>query len=263
MSTSDGVGTLHFRRAFVPAHIKGMNSCGRSRRPSGSPAGGQFSPEDRDEVVIELSGEAPSASEWADYGFVDSTVIEAWGGAGFDAAGARRWSDLGYDPESADDLRSEAAARSDIGYDIEAAKRGDARRAALSDGPVSSDDEQAAGLTGAMLILANERWRRDQDRQHQILQAMVNQIGGGNIAAISGGRVGRAGATAVNLPVSNGYVVRVEYVPGRDTYRVERLRTHRGVARSHGSVEDVYADQLGEVAYRASCFHDGPFGDGG
>lgn len=81
---------------------------------------------------------------------------------------------------------------------------------------------------------------------------MLRQIGGMNVLAISGGRVIQADTNTVRLPVACGYAVEVEYVPGSDTYTVRR--TYRG--RIKASRERVYCDEVGEAAYRASCYRD-------
>jgi hypothetical protein len=84
---------------------------------------------------------------------------------------------------------------------------------------------------------------------------LVAQIGRGNILAISGGRVLRR-PTGVTLPVSNGYSVTVD-LNWDDTYVVKRLFTRSGRVWVKGERRDVYCDDVGEVAYRASCFRNG------
>ena len=85
---------------------------------------------------------------------------------------------------------------------------------------------------------------------------LLQQIGNMNVMAISGGRTegvyNSSGQTVgVNLPVSNGYSV-VVYLDASDTYVVERC--YRDNVK--GSVDYVYGDNVGEIAYRASCFKD-------
>lgn len=103
-----------------------------------------------------------------------------------------------------------------------------------------------------------------------VIDTMLRQIGWGNVAAISGLRWIEVDPYTVKLPVSNGYSVEVELDPN-DTYTVRRVFTRRPkaspadwrpepVATVKGAVSNVYADQVGEVAYRASCFRDGKFG---
>jgi hypothetical protein len=99
------------------------------------------------------------------------------------------------------------------------------------------------------------------DYQLEICRTMESQIGRMNILAISGGRVNRTDYTTLSFPVSAGYTVEVEYVEGRDLHTVRRVFT-RGTKRwIKGEVTHVYAEDLGEIAYRASCFRDGAFGE--
>lgn len=89
-------------------------------------------------------------------------------------------------------------------------------------------------------------------------QELLNQIGRSNVLAISGGRVRLVGDTLV-LPVGNGYTVEID-LAGNDTYTVRRVFT-RGVKRwIKGECVNVYCDQVGEVAYVASCFRSYEFG---
>ena len=85
-------------------------------------------------------------------------------------------------------------------------------------------------------------------------QAMLDQIGRMNVLAISGGRV-RATEHGVELPVSNGYRVRVDYNEGADDYTVRRVLVRGAKEFEKGAPrERVYADQVGEIAYRAGMF---------
>ncbi len=95
---------------------------------------------------------------------------------------------------------------------------------------------------------------------------LCDQIGIMNIFAISGGRVLIDGATyneqdkttqQVELPVAYGYRVRIT-LGWDDTYTVSRVivkNTKKGISEViKGTVEGVYCENLGEVAYQASCF---------
>jgi hypothetical protein len=93
---------------------------------------------------------------------------------------------------------------------------------------------------------------------------LINQIGLGNVFAISGGRVYIDGATfhnglteQVELPVAYGYRVRI-LLGWDDTYTVQRVivkNTKNGIVETiKGSIEGVYFTEVGEVAYQASCF---------
>ena len=91
---------------------------------------------------------------------------------------------------------------------------------------------------------------------------LTNQIGRGNVLAISGGRVeiqydGTVAdpVAAVILPVRYGYAVRIT-LAANDTYTVERIFTRSGRTTVRGVRENVYCDEVGEIAYRASCFRD-------
>lgn len=78
---------------------------------------------------------------------------------------------------------------------------------------------------------------------------LIAQIGKMNLWAISGGRVQIDSQGAVVLKVGNGYAVRI-VLEGNDTYTVQRLwRTN-----VKGEARNVYADEVGEVAYVASCY---------
>lgn len=93
-----------------------------------------------------------------------------------------------------------------------------------------------------------------------IARTMLRQIGTGNVLAISGGRVRHLAPGRIEMPVHYGYSVIVEYDAARDLYDVHRVFT-RGLVRTFkGSVFGVYADHVGDVAYRASCYRD-PFGE--
>jgi hypothetical protein len=96
-------------------------------------------------------------------------------------------------------------------------------------------------------------------------QELIAQIGHMNVLAISGGRVhsivdDEGETVEVQLPVGKGY--RVSITLGfMDTWTVRREYVRKGVATVKGVQEDVYFDEVGEVAYRASCFVNVPFGE--
>lgn len=87
---------------------------------------------------------------------------------------------------------------------------------------------------------------------------VIAQIGRMNIAAISGLRVGRR-ATGITLPVGSGYSVTVD-LDWNDTYTVRRVFKRGPKVWLKGEQRNVYCDEVGEVAYRASCFRNGPWG---
>lgn len=81
---------------------------------------------------------------------------------------------------------------------------------------------------------------------------IVRQIGMGNLLSISGGR--RYGiADGIELPVSNGYWVRVQ-LTADDDYIVSRLFRRAGKEVIKGQRDRVYANQVGSATYFASCF---------
>lgn len=86
---------------------------------------------------------------------------------------------------------------------------------------------------------------------------LLGQIGRMNVFAISGGRVGviveNGETVGIELPVSNGYRVSIK-LGWDDTWTVSRQFVRKGVVSDKGTIEGVYADQVGEVAYQASCF---------
>ena len=83
---------------------------------------------------------------------------------------------------------------------------------------------------------------------------LIAQIGWGNIRAISGGRILRHG-TGVILPVRYGYKVTVD-LAANDTYTVRRLFVRGAKVFTKREWTGVYADQVGEIAYQASCYLD-------
>lgn len=94
--------------------------------------------------------------------------------------------------------------------------------------------------------------RPDGAYAHCDTVVLVEQIGTANVFAISGGRIGRFD-TGVVMPVARGYWVTVNYVAD-DTYTVRRVFYRGDTVTVHYEVEGVHADQVGEVAYRASLW---------
>jgi hypothetical protein len=92
---------------------------------------------------------------------------------------------------------------------------------------------------------------------------LIAQIGRMNIFAISGGRVGvireNGETVGIELPVSNGYRVSIK-LGWDDTWTVSRQFARAGVVFEKGTLSSVYADQVGESAYQASCFRNVEFG---
>lgn len=92
-------------------------------------------------------------------------------------------------------------------------------------------------------------------------QTIVQQIGRMNVLAISGGRV-EVRETGITLPVGKGYSVEID-LNFMDLYDVKRVRSRVGERKVKGVVTDVYATEVGEIAYQASCFANVEFGEAG
>lgn len=97
-------------------------------------------------------------------------------------------------------------------------------------------------------------------------KVLLGQIGGMNLAAIDGGRTRRL------VHADNGQACGVLFNVGRagwrvvvkladdDTYTVQRVQEWAGKQTVRGEVTGVYADEVGERAYEASCFVNVAFG---
>jgi hypothetical protein len=87
------------------------------------------------------------------------------------------------------------------------------------------------------------------------VQTLIH-IGARNFLAISGGRWETVDADTISLPVHYGYSVEIKLNRGQDLYEVRRI-FRRGAKRwVKGEQLSVYCDEVGEVAYRASCYLD-------
>jgi hypothetical protein len=98
----------------------------------------------------------------------------------------------------------------------------------------------------------------------EVLNTMLRQIGAMNIMAISGGRKVVVDESTLRFPVSSGYHVEVEYKPALDLYSVRRVTIRKAnglpVRKIKGELTHLYADQVGEQAYQASCYKNVIFG---
>lgn len=90
------------------------------------------------------------------------------------------------------------------------------------------------------------------------LEEMAKQVGIFNMMAISGGRIAFR-ETGITLPVGKGYFVEIDLMPS-DTYCVKRVWQTKSKRVVKGVVDDVYSEELGEIAYQASCFVNVSFG---
>jgi len=94
---------------------------------------------------------------------------------------------------------------------------------------------------------------------------LVKQIGAMTVLGISGGRVGiitneQDETIEIILPVSKGYRVAIT-LGWADTWIVRREFVRKGKVFVKGVVDDVYCEQISEVAYQASCYVNVPFGE--
>ncbi|SKT21396.1 hypothetical protein [Mycobacteroides abscessus] len=98
--------------------------------------------------------------------------------------------------------------------------------------------------------LSSYRIRSDQK------QVIADQIGTPTICSVSGGRIIGI-SDGIELPVSNGFLVRVQ-LTAADDYTVTRIfkRKAKGVAVEylHGQATRIYCDQLREFVYHAGMF---------
>jgi hypothetical protein len=81
---------------------------------------------------------------------------------------------------------------------------------------------------------------------------IVQQIGRVNLLSISGGRV-KPIDDGIELPVSNGYSVRVQLTAG-DDYTVSRVFRRAGKEWIKGTRERVYCDEVCTATYYAGMF---------
>jgi hypothetical protein len=81
---------------------------------------------------------------------------------------------------------------------------------------------------------------------------LKQQLRVGNFLAISGGRKIIFRST-VFLPVARGYYVAIS-LTAADDYKVSRIFVRAGKVSVKETFEGVFAENVGEVAYRASLF---------
>lgn len=90
----------------------------------------------------------------------------------------------------------------------------------------------------------------------RVNRTTVSQIRKMDLLATSGGRVVERDENTIDLPVAHGYSVRVEYLAGRDVYRVTRVFTRGSKSWVKRTWDDVYFDMLSDVVYTAGCWRD-------
>lgn len=83
-------------------------------------------------------------------------------------------------------------------------------------------------------------------------RVVVQQIGFMNVLAISGGRIEHR-ATGITMKVGAGYSVTVD-LDWNDTYVVRQVFTRGAKQWVKGERREVYFTEVGEVAYKASCY---------
>lgn len=90
---------------------------------------------------------------------------------------------------------------------------------------------------------------------------LLAQVGRMNVLAISGGRVvehhniAEGFVDGIILPVRYGYAVEI-VLAVNDTYTVRRTFTRSGRTTVKAEWTDVYCDEVGDIAWTASCFRD-------
>jgi hypothetical protein len=90
------------------------------------------------------------------------------------------------------------------------------------------------------------------------IATLRSQIGRNTFLAICGGR-SEIRDGALHMAVSSGYRVVVSLEPN-DTYTVRRIMKRGVKIFEKGSMTDVYADQVSDVCWAASCYKNVEFG---
>jgi hypothetical protein len=117
-----------------------------------------------------------------------------------------------------------------------------------------NDDDRRREMAAQLLDTSNDVWR-DCDAQE-----LLAMIGHRNVLAISGGRVLRHPRGGVTLPVGHGYSVTID-LAANDTWTVRRIFKRGSKIFLHGEEAEVYSEELGQAAYRASCYVNVAFGE--
>jgi len=96
----------------------------------------------------------------------------------------------------------------------------------------------------------------------EIRRTMLDQIGRMTVLAICGGRLQATGLYTIEFKDSSaGHIVEVTYDSVPDAYTVRRLFRRGGKTWIKGEMDHVYADQLSDACYTASCWNGTPFGN--
>ena len=103
-------------------------------------------------------------------------------------------------------------------------------------------------------LAAMQKWAEQVDGgRENDPRVLTAQMGKMNVWAISGGRVIKAGST-VFFPVDSGYQVAVT-LTAADDYTVSRIFVRGGKVTVKAEVTRIYAEEVGDVAYEMSCYH--------
>lgn len=103
-----------------------------------------------------------------------------------------------------------------------------------------------------MELLSSQHYETMRPLTDEMAKELIAQIGWGNLAAISGGRIELSNG-AVILPCGAGYAVMIQ-LDFSDTYVVRRVFRRGDKVWVKGTQTNVYFDEVGEVAYQASCY---------
>lgn len=105
-------------------------------------------------------------------------------------------------------------------------------------------------MTSTTTLAHNERQMSAAETQAQIGRYTALATSGGQIRHMRN-KVGEL--TALELPVSSGYAVRVT-LAANDTYTVQRIMRRGLKTWVKGTATDVYAEDLGGTVYLAGCY---------
>jgi hypothetical protein len=91
-------------------------------------------------------------------------------------------------------------------------------------------------------------------REFDLERDLMPQIRVWDLMAVSGGRREQLNKYEAKFPVGHGYSVRVK-LSFMDTWEVERVFEREGKAFLKERWDDVYAFDVSDVVYKASCYH--------
>ena len=91
-------------------------------------------------------------------------------------------------------------------------------------------------------------------REFDLERDLIPQLNMWDLMAVSGGRREQLNKYEAKFPVGHGYSVRVK-LGFMDTWEVERVFEREGTAWCKEVWHDVYAPEVSQVVYWASCYH--------